>query len=170
MLTFAEKLAIADTFPELTRKDVSMGRVNYHYEDSAFEKKTVLYHLHPSGNGYVYAGQLAHYPADEKGFVNIREYGAEELSKLIAASIESLRPAGGAAFASAPADHRAVERDDAGTATDERWENAKNQTLLLKMEDEDHMWYIYAGENLDSAFETYEEAVEYLQDEGFSRA
>ncbi|WP_040951931.1 hypothetical protein [Gorillibacterium massiliense] len=168
MLTFAEKLAIADTFPELQRKDVSMGRVNYHYEDSAYEKKTVLYHLHPNGNGFVYAGQLANYPVDDKGFVNIRDYDADELRKLIAASIDSLRPAETApSVVAGRADAVTGAQTQAG---EERWINAKKQTLTLKLEDEDQMWYIYAGVNLDSAFETYEEALEYLQEEGFVRA
>ena len=89
MLSFEEKLAIADSFPELERKNVSMKRVNYHYEESMFDKKTVVYHLHPNGNGFVYA---------------------------------------------------------------------------------DQMWYIFAGEDLDTVFESYEEAVEYLTEEGFARA
>jgi hypothetical protein len=32
---------------------------------------------------------------------------------------------------------------------------------------EDDLWYIYAGFNLDSAFETYDEAKQYLLEEGF---
>ena len=34
MLTFEQKQQIIETFPELTRKEVSMKRLNYHYEDS----------------------------------------------------------------------------------------------------------------------------------------
>ena len=56
MLTFEQKIAILDSFPELERKDVSLGRVNYHFEGSAHEKKTVGYRFHPNGNGYVFAG------------------------------------------------------------------------------------------------------------------
>ncbi len=39
MLTFEEKLAIIESFQELKRHDVSLGRVNFHYEDSVMEKK-----------------------------------------------------------------------------------------------------------------------------------
>lgn len=58
MLTFEEKLSIIETFPELQRKDVSLGRVNFHYPDSVQEKKIVVQHLHPNGNGFVYAGHM----------------------------------------------------------------------------------------------------------------
>lgn len=39
MFTFEEKLAIIESFPELTRKDVSLKRVNFHYEESVQEKR-----------------------------------------------------------------------------------------------------------------------------------
>lgn len=157
MLSFEQKLAIADSFPELQRKDVSLGRVNYHYEKSAYDKKNVLYHLHPNGNGYVYAGLLNQYDADEKGFVSIRELSEEELRTLIGQSIRSLTSSG------------ARPSGKAAKAREERWENDKKQSLTLKFEDEDQMWYVFAGMDLDAIFETYEEAKEYLEDEGFSR-
>src|SRR5690606_19311087 len=78
LLTFEQKIAIAETFPELSRKDVSLGRVNYHYEDSLHEKKTVVYHLHPNGNGFVYAALVEGADTDHKGLVNIRECSEEE--------------------------------------------------------------------------------------------
>ncbi|MBB6731804.1 hypothetical protein [Cohnella zeiphila] len=156
MLSFEEKLAIADSFAELQRKDVSMGRVNYHYDQSAFDKKTVVYHLHPNGNGFVYAGELPEYAgdADDKGFVNIRDFGAEELRSIIAGSIRSLSGSGA---------------DAAAPPTSQIWQNAKRQKLELKFEEEDGMWYVFSGLNLDAAFESYEEAREYLEEEGFSR-
>lgn len=162
MLTFEQKLAIADSFPELERKPVSLGRVNYHFEQSAYEKKTVLYHLHPNGNGFVYAGALPEgsaYKADDKGFVNIRDFTEEELRSLIARAIRSLS---GSGPASVPAEE--------GAGSEETWINAKKQKLALKFEEEDGMWYVYSGLNLDGAFESYEEAKEYLREEGFSRA
>lgn len=90
MLTFEQKLAILDSYPQLERKNVSLGRVNYHYEESQHDKKTVAYHLHPNGNGYVFAGLLRGYEADDKGFVNIRDYSESELRSLLDASITSL--------------------------------------------------------------------------------
>ncbi|MBB6673560.1 hypothetical protein [Cohnella nanjingensis] len=155
MLSFEQKIAIADTFPELTRKDVSLGRVNYHYEQSAYEKKTVIYHLHPKGKGFVYAGQLDGYPTDDKGFVNITDYTEADFRSIVAASIRSLT-------GEAAPIVREPEREEV-------WSNAKKQKLSLKYEEEDGMWYIFAGLNLDAAFETYAEAQEYLEDEGFSR-
>lgn len=66
MLTFEEKLAIIESFPELTRKDVSLNRVNFHYEDSIFEKKIVVYHLYPNGNEFVYAERIGKYETEKK--------------------------------------------------------------------------------------------------------
>ena len=51
MLTFEQKLEVLESFPELQRNNVSMGRVNFHYENSGFDKKNVAFHLHPNGNG-----------------------------------------------------------------------------------------------------------------------
>lgn len=157
MLSFQEKLAIADSFPELQRKDVSLGRVNYHYDQSVTDKKTVVYHLHPNGNGYVYAGELHDIHSDDKGLVNIRDFSAEELRSLIERSIRSLRFSGSST--SAPLEQ----------AKEERWKNSKGQTLELKFEDEDEMWYIFSGLNLDATFDTYVEAKAYLEEEGFKR-
>lgn len=158
MLSFEEKLAIADSFPELQRKDVSLGRVNYHYDQSVTDKTTVVYHLHPNGNGFVYAGELRDVHTDGKGLVNVRDYSAEDFRSLIARSIRSLSGTG--ASASAPA----------GQAKEERWSNGKGQTLELRFEDEDQMWYVFSGLSLDAAFDTYAEAKEYLEDEGFERS
>lgn len=154
MLSFEQKIAIAESFPELTRKDVSMGRVNYHFEQSAFEKKTVIYHLHPKGFGFVYAGRLEGYPTDDKGYVNVSDYNEAEFRAIVAASIRSLT--GG------------PESGADGPEAEEQWRNDKRQTLTLRFDKEDGMWYIFAGLNLDAAFETYGEARDYLSDEGFS--
>ncbi|MGZ9584845.1 hypothetical protein [Paenibacillus marinisediminis] len=160
MLTYEQKQAVIETFPELTRKNVSLGRINYHYEDSAFDKKTVVYHLHPNGNGYVYAGQTADWKtqADDRGFVNIRDFDEASLKAIIRASIESLQPT----------EHEpssVQEQDD----TAEQWFDADEQRVTLKHDDENDMWMIFAEDTLQDAFESYEEAVEYLLDEGFAR-
>jgi hypothetical protein len=159
MLSFQEKLEICSSFAELARKDVSLGRINFAYEDSAYDKKTVVYHLHPNGNGYVYAGRLQSVPTDDKGFANIREAGAEELRELIARSIASLAPQAESGSVAAPADH---------TPGGRLWHGPNKEMLTLKFEDE--LWYVFAGPNLDCAFETREEAEEYLREEGFSPA
>lgn len=146
MLSFEEKLAIIDTFSELERKQVSLGRVNYHYENSVYDKKTVVYHLHPNGNGFVYAGKVSGYETDDKGLVNIRDYSAEDLKKLVAEAIRSL-----------------------SESSEETWVGPNDSILSVTYEKEEDLWFVYAGENIDSAFETYEELEEYMAEEGFRR-
>lgn len=155
MLSVEEKLAIITTFPELTRKDVSLGRINFHYEDSAYEKKTVVYHLHPNGNGYVYAEYVKGYRTDNKGFVNIREFSADELRDIIEKSILSLT---GQPSKKVP--KLAVEQE-------ERWMDEEGHLLVVTFAE--NLWYVYAGTHLDCAFETYEEVQEYMTEEGFAK-
>lgn len=162
MLTFQQKLSIFESFPQLQRKDVSLGRVNFHYEDSVLDKKTVGYHLHPNGNGFVYAGLIEDYrfQINDKGFVNIRDYSDQQLRRLIEQSILSL---------SGPAPDSPSTTNDTYQAHSyvEDWFDANQQSLQLKQEDD--LWYIYAGSSLEMVFETREEAEEYLNDEGFTR-
>lgn len=158
MLSFEEKIAIIQSFPELQRREVSLGRVNYHFEESVYEKKTVVYHLHPNGNGFVYGGKLEGYPMNDKGFVNIRDFGPDELRDIIEKSIRSLAPTE-EAVVSPPA--------PAGRAHAQRWSGPDQQSLVVFFEDE--LWYVYAGSSLESAFETYEEVEEYMQEEGFTQ-
>jgi hypothetical protein len=163
MLTFDQKLAIIASFPELQRKDVSLGRVNFHYEESAHEKKIVVYHLHPNGNGFVFAGLLEDVETDAKGFVNIRDYGEDELRSLIARAIASL----------SDADSEDERVEDAPVENSYRpsraefWRGSGGSRLTLMFQDD--LWYVYAGKELEMAFETHEEAVQYLADEGFRK-
>ncbi|AWX58316.1 MULTISPECIES: hypothetical protein [Brevibacillus] len=156
MLTFEEKLAIIESFPQLTRNDVSLKRVNFHYEESLHDKKTVVYHLHPNGNGFVFAAFLKGYQKDDKGYVNIRDFSADELRKVVEASIQSL----------------SIKREPAPKATSEAeqleqtWVDKQNRTLLLQQEDA--LWNVYHGMNLEASFESYVEAEQYLIEEGFS--
>jgi hypothetical protein len=90
MLTFQEKLDIIETFDELTKKDVSLNRVNFHFENSLYDKTIVVYHLHPNGNGFVYTGDLPQYNSNAKGLVNIRDFNDQELRDIITASIAHL--------------------------------------------------------------------------------
>jgi len=155
MLTFEEKIAIIETFPELERKNVSLGRVNFHFEGSIYEKKNVVYHLHPNGNGFVYAEFLSGYDMDPKGMVNIRDFSAEELKTIITQSIQSLSP-------NTDAESAIIEGNE-----EERWINSENHTLILVNEDD--MWNVYAGLNLDGTFLSYNEAKQYLEEEGFRK-
>ncbi|WP_372008458.1 hypothetical protein NBRC13296_22985 [Paenibacillus chitinolyticus] len=160
MLTFEQKIAIMESFPELQRKNVSLGRVNFHYEDSAYDKKTVGYHFHPNGNGYIYAGQIEGAETDDKGFVNIRDYSEEQLRDLAGAAIRSLTAGVGTSVT-------ADDKTGSSFPDEQTWVNADGNVLTAKLDDE--MWFIHAGLNLDSVFESYEEAVEYLEEEGFAR-
>jgi hypothetical protein len=161
MLTFEEKLAIITSFPALERKDVSLGRVNFHYNDSILDKKIVVYHLHPNGNGYVYAEHIPHTSTDDKGFVNIRDFATDELRALIQASIASLSGNGASTAVDA-----VIPELEAEGILEERWTDAEGQLLVLLLEDD--LWNVYTGANLEMAFETYKEAKQYLQEEGFS--
>lgn len=154
MLTFEEKLAIIESFPELVKKNVSLGRINFHYEESAADKKNVIYHLHPNGNGFVYAEYVGGYDTDDRGMVNIRDFSESELRSIIKQSIDSLAPK--TTFESAITSE---------TEEEEYWINNENHTLILLHEED--MWNIYAGLNLDGSFLSYNEAVQYLKEEGF---
>ncbi|MGG4489414.1 hypothetical protein [Metabacillus idriensis] len=150
MLTFEQKLAVIETFNELQRKNVSLGRINFQFEDSIYDKKNVVYHLHPNGNGFVYAESVKGYAVNDKGMVNIRDFSEEELRSIIKKSIHSL---------SVQEDAQAEEFEE------ETWTNEDGQTLILIQEDD--MWNVYAGLNLDGTFTTYKEAANYLHEEGF---
>ena len=173
MLDFQQKLAVISSFSELQRKDVSLGRVNFHYEESSHEKKTVVYHLHPNGNGFVYAGLLSHDAADAKGMVNIRDYSEEELRTLIAESIASLTDSS----TDSEEASSASSEDSSGKAPgwghgrkpagEEHWTGPDEARLTVTREDE--LWYVYAGESVEMVFETYNEAVQYLEEEQFHR-
>lgn len=156
MLTFEQKLAIIETFPQLERKNVSLGRVNFHFEESVAEKKNVVYHLHPNGNGFVYTERIKNFPSDHKGMVNIRDFSEKELREVIEQSILSLSP------------NSLEESAAVMEIAQEQWINNENHTLLLVHEDEE-MWNVYAGENLDGTFLSYNEAKQYLEEEGFRK-
>ena len=149
MLSFAQKLEILNEFPQLSQKKVSLGRINFQFEGSAFEKKNIVYHLHPNGNGFVYAGLLPDYKTDEKGYVNIRDFTEASLRGLIKEAIASLSEIVEEAFA------------------DEVFINENDFTLLLVKEG--GLYNIYADELLDGTFKTYPAAVSYLEQEGFKR-
>ncbi|WP_431800808.1 hypothetical protein [Halobacillus andaensis] len=149
MLTFEQKIAIIEEFDELTKKEVSLGRVNFHFEESLYDKKNVVYHLHPNGNGFVYAGEIEGYPTDERGMVNIRNFSEEELRNIVREAVDSL--------STTPAEKNPVL---------EEWMNDFDQTLVLMREEDGYQ--VYAGEDLEGSFNSYEEAADFLEQEGFS--
>jgi hypothetical protein len=150
LLTFEDRLAIIEEFPELSRKDVSLNRVNFHFEDSLYEKTTVVYHLHPNGNGFVYTGSLPEYEPNQKGLVNIRDFSGTDLRQIIRVSIN----------------HLATEVEIV-PPVEQLWKDAEGHTLMLM--EEDDRWNIYAGDNLEDSFGGYDEAALYLREEGFRR-
>ncbi|MFS0597083.1 hypothetical protein AB1L16_10110 [Peribacillus frigoritolerans] len=158
MLTFEEKLSIIETFPELQRKDVSLGRVNFHYPDSVQDKKIVVQHLHPNGNGFVYAGHMRKKDTDRKGFINIRDYNEAELKELIQRSVDYL--------SEPPAEIEEEENEFA--RLEGAWIGPEKQELTLQKED--LLWNVYSGSNLEECFESPVEAERYLLDEGFRQS
>lgn len=168
MLTFEQKLELLESYPQLQRKQVSLGRVNFHFEESTVDKKIVAFHIHPNGNGFVYAGLLDGYETDDKGFVNIRDYSEEQLRTLLDATLEAMS-------SQAPAEDVSDSNNSAGSSTPVislsgssaggNWIDDEGHTLILKYEDD--MWCLYAGDNLDMAFESRREADDYLREEGF---
>lgn len=165
MLNFEQKLELLQSYPQLQRKDVSLGRVNFHFEESAYEKKIVAFHIHPNGNGYVYAGLLHQYETDAKGFVNIRDYSEEQLRTLLDATIQAMSFNHKAAEAAKEEEQSAIAAAPSILSAGGVWTDEEGHTLILKYEDD--MWCIYAGDNLDMAFESRSEAGEYLKEEGF---
>ncbi|WP_400244568.1 hypothetical protein AB3U99_24205 [Niallia sp. JL1B1071] len=157
MLSFEDKVKIIESFPQLERKNVSLKRVNFHYLESGSDKKNVVYHLHPNGNGFVYADRLNEYDTDDKGMVNIRDFSEEELREIIEKSIQSLEPN---ALEGETIEEEAME--------EEKWADSENNTLLLLQEE--GFWNIYAGVNLENSFSSYMEAREYLKEEGFTKS
>ncbi|MCM3388707.1 hypothetical protein [Ureibacillus chungkukjangi] len=148
MLTFEQKQAIIESFPELTKKEISMKRVNYHFEESLYEKTIVVEKLHPNGNGFVYIGDLLKYEkvANDKGLVNIRDFSEAELREIIRDAIDFLS-------------------EDRDIPVVEKWTSREGVTLELRHHQRD--WNIYFQENLEETFGAREEAVAYLLEEGF---
>ncbi|AZK48487.1 hypothetical protein [Paenibacillus lentus] len=179
MLTFQQKLHVFESFPQLERRDVSLGRVNFHYEDSIHDKKTVGYHLHPNGNGFVYVGLMDRSDVNAKGYVNIRNFSEARLREIIQQSMDSLSSPNtilAAPSVSALSNAETVRRESPASAStvtvtpsktgEELWHDSNGDSLLLKLEEED-LWYIYAGSSIEMVFETREEAEDYLREEGF---
>lgn len=154
MLTFEEKQTIIESFPQLTRKEVSMKRLNYHYMDSLYDKTIVVYHLHPNGNGFVFVGDLKKYKADKKGLINIRDYSEADLRTVISDSIQYLsEEVGGESVSEEPSEYE--------------WRNEEGHKLTLMYEE--MLWNIYADLNLVESFTSYKDAEGYLLEEGFEQ-
>ncbi|MER1998351.1 MAG: hypothetical protein ABS882_01140 [Lysinibacillus sp.] len=149
MLTFEQKQAILEDFPQLTKKEISMKRINYHFEESLFEKTIVVEKLHPNGNGFVFVGDLEKYKEQSvKGLVNVRDFSEAALREIIQDAINYL----------------AEEIDDSPIV--EIWTNEDGTTLELVYNYQNYS--VYHNKNLEDTFGTREAAVEYLEEEGFN--
>ena len=156
LLTFEEKLSIIEEFPELERHDVSLGRVNFHFGESVRDKKIVVRHLHPNGNGFVYAAHLPSGQTGPKGMVSIRDMSGAELKNLLAGSI---------AYLSMEEDSMPPEPEP--IHIEGMWKGPDGQTL--KLVQEDLLWNVYSGDNLEECFESPVEAQRYLEEEQFKK-
>ncbi|WP_173917386.1 hypothetical protein [Halobacillus sp. Marseille-Q1614] len=150
MLTFEEKLSIIEEFKELKKSPISLGRVNFHFEESLYDKKNVVYHLHPNRNGFVYGAEIEGCETDDRGMVNIRDYNENELRTIIREAIDSL--------SKTPAEKNPIM---------EEWLNRSGQSLVLMREDDGYN--VYAEETLEGTFNSYSEAANFLEQEGFNR-
>ena len=152
MLTFEQKQAIIESFPQLTKKEISLKRLNYHFEGSLFEKSIVVEKLHPNGNGFVFVGDLLKYEQEvnDKGLVNIRDYNETQLREILEAAIQYL----------------GEEIDDSPII--ENW--ISREGTKLELEFNNRSWNIYHQGNLEETFGTREDAVAYLREEGFRQS
>lgn len=150
MLSFEEKSAIIEGFPELIKKPISMNRVNYHYEKSLYDKTIVVEKLHPNGNGFVYIGDLEKYEdvANEKGLVNIRDFDEHSLREILKDAIRYLS-------------------EDRDVPIEETWISRDGIELQLVHYKRD--WNIYYQNNLEETFGTREAAIAYLREDGFKK-
>ncbi|MCM3723751.1 MULTISPECIES: hypothetical protein [Solibacillus] len=150
MLTFEQKQEIIESFPQLTKKEISLKRVNYHFEESLYEKSIVVEKLHPNGNGFVFVGDLLKYEkeAGDNGLVNIRDYSEEALREIVRDSINYLS-----------------EEEEEILPIVETW--TSREGTKLELEFNDRSWNIYHQGNLEESFGTREDAVAYLREEGF---
>lgn len=152
MLTFEQKkIIIEQNFPTLVANKVSMGRVNYQFQESTSDKINAIYHLHPNGNGFVYVGKSSNYIVNDKGFVNIREFSETEIITAIQYSLTLLSAT-----------------DSVTPALKENWQNKNNIILSIIEDQENELFFVYTDTDvLDAVFNTYPEACDYLSQEGF---
>lgn len=150
MLTFEEKKAIFDSYPELTATPVSMNRVNYHYEESAVAKTMVVRFLHPNGNALIYAGYLPKEETAKEGYISVLEASEEEIRELVDKALEYLNK----------------KENGFEVGYQELWTDEYGETLILQY---DHPMWAVLVENgqIEGVFKSKEAAEGYLMDEGF---
>lgn len=149
MLTFEEKKALFEEFSELRAVPVSLKRINYHFDESAVDKKIVVRFLHPNGNAYIYAGYLPE-EETEDGYVSVLEADEEEIKDLVKKAIRFLKKT----------------KDGYEEGYQEIWVNELKEKLYLRYDNP--MWLVVLKNNqVEAVFKTKEAAEGYLMDEGF---
>jgi len=91
-LSLSQKREILKSFKELTEHVDKSGRCSYKFEGSNEKRKTVACEFSFTGNGYVYGANLPDYTsmADERGWVNVRDFSSTQLKDIVSKAIESI--------------------------------------------------------------------------------
>lgn len=150
MLSFEEKKAIFDSYDELEMKEVSLGRLNYHFKDSAVAKTMVVKFLHPkSANAFVYGGYL---PKEETkdGYLSVHDLEETEIRQRVEAAIDFLK--------------KTADGFEEGYT--ESWQDDRQDELLLQYSGGVWLIVLTTG-SVEAVFKTKEAAEGYLIEEGF---
>lgn len=151
ILTFEEKKAIFDSYPELEAVPVSLNRLNYHFQGSAVDKTVVVRFLHPNGNAFIYAGYL---PKEEtkKGYISVLEADEETLRSLVDQAIAFLKKT----------------EDGYEEGYSELWFDQAGDVLRLHYENP--TWSVLLpNQQVEGIFKTKEAGEAYLREEGFGK-
>lgn len=96
MLSFEEKKAIFHSF-KLEEKQMSNGKVSFHYPESKQRGQVLATQLHSTGNGYVVGKYMSEetikkngYTVDSRGWISIKDFSKEELEKVITEAMNSM--------------------------------------------------------------------------------
>lgn len=92
-LSLQQKRQIFKSFPELTEYVDKSGRYGYNFEGSKHKRKNIAREFTHTGNGYVFGENLVDFYqlADERGWVNVRDFTATQLRDIVRRAIDSLR-------------------------------------------------------------------------------
>ncbi|MFD1676734.1 hypothetical protein [Alicyclobacillus fodiniaquatilis] len=91
MMTFSQKIEFLQSFPELNKKELPDGRVNFYYANSRKQGKVIVRELYPpTGNGYLCGRYMSDFKVDARGWINIRDVGKEQLRTMVLAAISSM--------------------------------------------------------------------------------
>lgn len=150
MLNYEGKKAIFDSYSELVSQGVSMGRLNYHFDESAVPKTLLIKHLHPkSGNAFIFAGYLPEEDTKD-GYVSVHDATEAELREFVERGMEFLR----------------LTKDGYPEGYEEIWVDDHRDELILRYTNEAWLIIMQSG-GVESVFMTKDQAESYLNDEGF---